>query len=366
MAVYTLAEMENIILELLREPGVQTDITQPINPPVGADFPKAIIDSEINMAIVYILMRAGLAPSLSEKVVTLPITVGLDYTLPADCEALDHIEYQLAGTATPLPMAQKTFAQFDAMTAGGLDLSATGYPQCYREPYGPAGARQIRFFPQPTYGNAGIAAGLLTITGTPAIGDSLSATITNGTTTANVSYNVKATDGLSDATNGLTAAINASVAVTGGGAFMSAAIANNQGVEGAIALPALVAGSGGNAYTYSGGAVGGMQISPTATTNFVGGGPSDMIWLYYTSLGTTLVNPTDVPGLPAEFHQGIVDRVLARLWRRKLDFDQVKAYQADCEANVKMAKQYYWEVIRAGQASQMTEEETESGLFGEF
>ena len=73
----------------------------------------------------------------------------------------------------------------------------------------------------------------------------------------------------------------------------------------------------------------------------------DKITIYYSSSGNTLVNPTDVPGFPEQFHSALVDYVLIKTWRRKQDMSQSDLYRDDFDHLVREAKAYIFNQNRS-------------------
>ncbi len=216
----TLSDLQNRLWHLLREPGPDTGDQIVL---IG-DFSQPTVQRDLNIALQVFISETGLAPALTDKVVTLPITAGLDYTLPTDLASLSRVEYTQAqsGLVYPYPLDGYSFAAFDEATSDGAALTETGAPYAYREPY----AGQIRLNPYPTAGN-----------------------------------------------------------VAGG----------------------------------------------------------DTITLYYSSLGNTLVNLTDVPGIPVQFHMALVYYCLADYWPRKEEDERGKDYLAKFEARVARAKAYLYD-----------------------
>jgi hypothetical protein len=373
MAAYgkTLNELRNRVLFLLREQTYNQDPTQAPVIPIPADFPLAWLDLDLNYAQQVLMSAAGLAPRLTEKVVTLPMVAGLDYTLPADLSSLTRIEYLSPSVnATPYPLIERNFDAFDIVTSAGFGQGSVGAPTDYRSPFGNTGGVagggqgtvKIRLWPQPTFGNAGQASGQLVIGGNPVAGNTVFATLSDGISNWTAGpYIVTATDTIFSIALGLAALINASPAVTGG-AFQTTF---TQGTA-SIQLAANVIGAPGNAYSYFGMQVGGgALITPTAKTFLAGGGQNDSIIIYYTGLGNLMISGTDYPGLPAQFHDGLADYVLSIYWRRKQDPDkQAQRYAADWIQRVREMKAFPLDSDRASTPAFEDEEAVHGGYSG--
>lgn len=352
----TVNVLTNKILLLLRESGWSPDPALVPTYPAAGPFNPTVILSDLNMAQGVFMSDVGWRPQLAEKVVTLPIVAGLDYTLPTDCYALTRVEYQ-TGLFSSVKIEARTFDEFDQITAAGYDLNDTGYPVCYRMPYGNPGSQQIRLWPAPSYGNAGTANGAVGLTGTPVIGSTASLTVTNGVTPVTVTTVATATSAVPDMLASLVALLNASGAVTGATAYLKpASVSYGQ----QIVLGALVAGTAANAFTFSASSSPELTITPTATTNFVGGGVPDNIVLYYNSLGTTMVLASDSPGIPVVFHEALACWVLSKYWRRKNDEEQVALWRSEYLQHVRNAKAMSENLNQSGQASIADEEGTDS------
>lgn len=358
----TLNMLSNSVLFLLREETYNQDPTLAPPIPTPADFPQAWLTNDLNIAQQVMMGDTGFAPRLTEKLVSLPIVAGLDYVLPADLVSLTRIEYQSpAISSNPYKLIERNFDLFDQITSGGFNLGDVGAPTDYRSPFGSGSNVAIRLWPAPTYGNAGQGSGVLTISGVPAAGNTVFGTFNFGATHVVVGpYTVLASDTIYSIALGLSLLINASAAVTGGGAFMLPTVTNGSA---SINVAALASGTGGNAITFFGQTVGGVKISPTVATNFSGGGLADNIILYYTSLGNLMVAGTDQPGIPPAFHDGLCFYVLSKYWRRKEDpTNQADRYERDYGRMVKNMKAYIDNSDRASVPSFVDEESVSAGL----
>jgi hypothetical protein len=79
-----------------------------------------------------------------------------------------------------------------------------------------------------------------------------------------------------------------------------------------------------------------MRWNPYPTQGNVEAG--DMVALYYSSMGGVLVNPTDVPGIPEQFHDALAFWCLSRFWLRKRDPTYAKFWKNEYEETVNKAK----------------------------
>jgi len=117
-----------------------------------------------------------------------------------------------------------------------------------------------------------------------------------------------------------------------------------------VQLTSLATGTGGNAITAYGTVTGStLQISPTIATALAGGGVPDEITIYFESLGSILVNPTDMPGIPAQFNMAPAYGCLSDYWLRKGDLAQAKAYEGKFDRLVRLGKQYVFDNDRSTQ-----------------
>ncbi len=247
---YNLAQIQNRILFNLREDGYDPN---DIAPTGSVDFPLPIMQNDINMAIGVFLSETDYEAHLQDVYVNVPVVAGLDYQLPANCIALDRLEYYpypgSSSIVAPYVVFPRTFDEFDEGTDGGYLITETGYPIYYRVPYGTPPAMKIRFYPQPGAGN----------------------------------------------------------------------------------------------------------VSAGDTMN-----------LYYTSDGTVLVNPTDYPSIPVDFHEALVSWCLSRYWPKKMGFDGAKYWEDRFWKSVHAAKRFGETIDRAVQGSIADVEGAESGalLYG--
>src|SRR5579875_231163 len=328
----TLSDMCNRTWHLLREPGPDTGYPAPTT----GDFAQSVVIRDLNIELAGFVSATGLALSLTDKVVTLNITPGLDYQLPADLASLTRIEYTPAGMY-PYKLEPLSFEEWDSVTGGVLPPD-TGQPYYYRVPFG----GYIRLQPAPGPGNAGVASGLITLNGSWIAGDQVTLWINNVQIGP---YTVTSTDTLNTIASSLVTLINASSVVTGG--TISPATASGA----SISLYAASPGPNGNNITYYGSTTDPqLSVSPNQVTPFTGGSViSDTITIYYQSLGNVLVNLTNVPGIPAQFHMAPVYGVLRHYWLRKQDPVQAKAYGDAYNRKVLEAKALVFDYNKEGQ-----------------
>jgi hypothetical protein len=147
---YNLGQILNRILFHLREDGFDpADVT----PTFSADYPQAILTADVNDAIKQLIDAADFPENLTDVYSVVPVTATLDFALPANCIALDRVEYIIGGVQAPYKLIQQTFDEFDVETSGGQDLSEQGQAYVYRTPFGVPPNLTIRLFPTPTAGN---------------------------------------------------------------------------------------------------------------------------------------------------------------------------------------------------------------------
>jgi len=337
----SLYDLQCRILHLLFEPGPDTTGVAVI--PTTGDFPATTLTRDLNIWLGMYIGLTGMAPAMTDVVQTEPIVAGLDFALPANCASLVRVEYTPAGQY-PYTLVGKSFDEFDS-TTGGIVPPATGQPYYYRQPFGGL----IRMQPQPGPGNAGQALATLTLSGTPTAGNQVTATLAYGALNVTTTpYTVLSTDTLASIATALAAAINASSAVSGAQAFLATATVPLDGPT--VQLTSLATGTGGNAITAYGTVTGStLQISPTIATALAGGGVPDEITIYFESLGSILVNPTDMPGIPAQFNMAPAYGCLSDYWLRKGDLAQAKAYEGKFDRLVRLGKQYVFDNDRSTQ-----------------
>lgn len=359
-------QLINKVLQLLREETYAQDPMQAPNIPNPADFSYAGILSDLNYGQQIFMGDTGLTGRLIEKMVSLPVVAGLDYTMPTDMAALTRMEYFSGSLSSgPVVLREKSFDEFDYATGGGYSLSDVGFPKYYRTLFGSGANVTTRFWPQPGYGNAGLASNTLQIAGTPTTGNTLTATFHNGTTAVVVGpYTVLPTDNLASITAAVLALINASPAVATGSPFLTASTTlNSTGIN----IVALNSGTGGNALTFSAattGAAGQLSVTPTSLTNLSGGGIADQLKIYYTSLGLQMTAGTDYPGLPPQFHVALAYWVLGDYWLRKDDANEADRYQARYQKLVARAMAYPLDSDRASVPGFWDEESIEGSSVG--
>ena len=329
-----LVTMQSKTLFLLREDGPDTGYPMPTT----GDFTAAIIARDLNIAMAQLLSETGFAPDLSDRMDTFPVFPVMDYPVPLGLVGLYQIDYTPAGqmtyTLNGMSMSEWT------RDIGGVQPPVFGQPLTYREPF----AGYVRLYPQPGQGNAvGPGVGIITLSGPPSIGDQTYIVASNGTQTVTTAeYTTTATDTTSTIAVQLMTKLNQSSAVQGVGSFLqpSSTISNTLNLT-AITPP-------GTSITYQVVTTSTtMTATPSTQTNLFPNG--DTITFYYSTTGTLLVNPGDVPNVPPAFCMPIVYRVLADYWMRKQDFQQADAYMKRYEIGVAKAKAYTFDSKRSTQ-----------------
>lgn len=336
-----LQDIGNAVLFEMREPGVNWGSAPTI--PASADYNQGAIAQYASRGIIEFILKTGYSPNVMDKYLVLPATAGLDYALPTDLRALIRMEYASGQGGAFIPLTQLSFDEYDAQTGVYTTVQQTGQPQAYRQPFGPLGAMIVRFNPYPTFANAGIASGTIQYTNTPGVGDTVISNFVSGVTHVNTNpYTVNATDTLYTIAVGAAAAIN----VSGAAAFLGPAVASTSG---SVTFPSLVSGTPGNAITYAGTIMTSksLKATPSVATNLAGGGPPDQIGIYYTTKGIQLVNWTDVPNIPDDFHEALIYYTLSRMWRRKNDQNYSDYYRKQFEEFIAPARALYFNVNQA-------------------
>lgn len=330
----SLTDMQNRTWHLLREPGPDTGYTAPTT----GDFNITVVTRDLNIALAQFISQTGCAPNISDRMDAFPVFPVLDYPVPPGLVSITRIEYTPAGQQT-YTLVGMSFSEFE--DALGLVLpNTTGQPYIYREPFG----GYIRLQPQPSAGNAaGPGVGTITIVGA-LTGQTVTATLQNGPTSTPVTtlpFVVQASDTTTSVAAKLATAIGVSSACVGTTAFLAVpGLTSNS-----LTLTALIAP--GTTITYLATITGSGVVTPTAATTLSPNG--DVMTFYYSSLGTTLINPGDVPGIPPQFHMAMVYRVLMDYWARKQDMEQSKHYQDMFAAEVARGKAYVFDSNRATQ-----------------
>jgi hypothetical protein len=140
---WTLVDYENQVLLALREMDLYNFGGVPT---FSAQFPKTLIDQCLNQAVADTVMMAGFAPSLTDRIVSVPVTTTIDVPVPTDLVGLQRLEYQQAGLV-PYPLEQLTASEYDDAAGVGYPgpaAVALGLPTAFREPIGKA----VRVWPQ--------------------------------------------------------------------------------------------------------------------------------------------------------------------------------------------------------------------------
>src|ERR1700676_851515 len=389
----TLLDLQSRTLHLLREDGPDTGYPLP----TSGDFIAKVITRDLNIAIAELISESGIAPDLTDAVSTYPVFAALDFPVPPGLVSITRIEYTPFGQLT-YELIGLSFSEF-TNAIGSVITGVTGQPRIYRQPW----AGFIRLQPQPGPASASTGAPQIgLVANVPADGASspavtFAAPFTSTPSSVQVTI-VTSTPGLYE----LSAQVSAitlngfSVTVVGGAPGSTVSIsyraesASSLVVPGTLSsfVPTVLARGPPSVVTFPApslsaptvvsaslassllGYVLSVQTSlPTATgfTVTVSGGPplstvavaysvqapgnGDTITFYYSSLGTMLVNPTDVPGLPNQFHMALVYRLLSDYWDRKQDAGQAERYLKKYDRAVLKAKAYTFDLNRSPQPS---------------
>ena len=105
---------------------------------------------------------------------------------------------------------------------------------------------------------------------------------------------------------------------------------------------------------------GAIRFNPYPNAANVAAG--DQLALYYMSSGTTLVNPTDVPNIPADYHEAIYAFALSRCWMLKNDKDYATMWLTEFTEQVKEAKRLYYDLNRGQTFGFIDDDDTMDGL----
>jgi hypothetical protein len=324
------------IWHLLREPG--PDNGYPV--PLTGDFPQPVVQRDLNVMLAQFISATGLAPSLSDKMVTVGVLPVLDYPLPPDYQSLTRVEYTPAGQQN-YTLIPASFAEFDSFWSS--ETTATGQPFVFRQPW----AGYIRLFPQPGPGNAfGPGIGTVTFSGTPVAGNQVTLSVTNTPNPPVVipTYTVTASDaiaGTPQVCQNVANLVANSNCCVGPNAFLQyPSVADNSFQMTAINPPGTQIGyTAGTTSTT-------MIVTPNGLAYFQQNG--DTITFYYSSTGNFMSGPNDTPGIPVQFHMALVYGVLADYWLRKQDPDGLaRVFKQRFDEAVGQAKRLEWDSDRA-------------------
>lgn len=327
--------LQNKIWWLCRVNGPSNGFPVPLD---TSDFPPATVQADINIALSQFISDTGLAPGISDVMLTEPILPVLDLPVPPDMISLSHIEYSTVGGQT-YPLQGCSFQEWDQRTGSVTVSAATGWPYIFRQPY----AGYIRLQPQPGPGQAASAgAGNVYINGIPSVDDPFTVSISYLGQNATVTYLAVAGDTQVSVAAALMALINQSSVITGWGINASA----SPYAANAIVLFA----SNTDPISYNCSTTSGTcQITPLTKTTFVSIG--DTITWYYSSNGRVLTNPGDVPGIPPNFHIALCYRVVADYWPHK-GFPDLGAYYMKMYENaVQKGKKFTYDSNRATEST---------------
>lgn len=328
----SLTDMQNRTWHLLREDGPDTGYAAPTT----GDFNITVVTRDLNIAMAQWISQTGCAPALTDRMDNFLVFPVLDYPVPPGLVSITRIEYTPQNQQT-YKLIGLSMSEFDNQV-GSVLPPTTGQPYYYREPF----AGYMRLSPQPSQGNAvGYGTGVFTYTGTPIAELTIQTTITGGTSpTVIPSYTTVASDTLSTIASKIATLIANSPACVGN----TAVLFPPQAASNTITTTALNT-PGTNIIISTSVTGSAMTVSPTVPTALTAVG--DIMTFYYSSLGTLLINPLDVPQVPPQFHMAPVYRVLTDYWARKQDFNQSKHYLDMFQAEVARGKAYYYDSNRS-------------------
>jgi hypothetical protein len=250
------------------------------------------------------------------------------------------VEYTQAGQQ-PYTMIGLSFSDWTLKFGTVQPTMPQGNPYYYRQPY----AGYMRLLPTPTQGNyLGPGLGYITVSGSPTVGQTITATLRNPGFTAitTLPYTVLSSDTPSTIANELATNINASAACTGSTAFLQSPSVN----QNVLSLSAIT--PPGTSITFYATITGvGATVAPTIATTLSPNG--DIMTFYYTSSGTTLTFLGDTCGLPPHLHMAPVYRVLADYWLVKENPAMAKAYLDRYDIMVKNGKSFTFDTNRSTQ-----------------
>jgi hypothetical protein len=331
----TFAQLQSKVWHLLREPGPDTG--DPI--PTTGDFPQAVVQRDLNLMLAQFISATGLAPTISDKQVTVGVFPVLDMPLPPDYQSITNIDYTPAG-GTTYSLLATSFSEWNAYYSGTTAI--TGIPERYRQPW----AGYVRLWPQPGPGQAfGPGIGTVTFSGIPDAGDTVQITITNSPNAAVVvpTYTVLSSDSLASIAQAVANLIAVSSCCVGGTAFLAVPTVSGASFQ----LTALVApGTQISFLTTVVTSDSELSVTPNGLAYLQPNG--DTMTFYYSSTGTLMNDPNDSPGIPVQFHVALVYGVLADYWLRKQDPDGLaRIFKTRFDEAVGQAKRMEWDSDRA-------------------
>ena len=328
--------MQCRVWHLLREPGPDTGFL----PPVSGDYNMAVVQRDLNIWLGRFIGETGLAPDVSDRLVTVPVFAGQDYPVPPDLQSLYQIDYNPAGQQT-FPLVSVNLKEWNSYCAD-ITLSV-GQPSCFREPF----AGYIRLFPQPSQGQAlGPGIGTITFSGVIQAGDTAQVTLQNPPNAAVVvpAYTVLVSDNFSSVAQGVANLIAASNACVGPSAFLQPPSTSN---DGSLQLSAINVPGTQITYVTTLNAGAQLVVTPNGLANLDPSG--DTMTFYYSSTGNWLTYPSDTTQIPPQLQMAPVYGVLSDYWQRKNDPEgNADRYLAKYNTTVKMARELGWNVRRSG------------------
>jgi len=328
----TLAQMQAKVWHLLRVNGPANGFPPPVD---QSDFPPDTVTNDLNCALAQFISDSGLAPALSDRMLTTKVVAALDIPIPPGAISVTRLEYTPAGS--PLYVLQgKSFQEFDTITGGSI-YQYTGQPYYYRAPY----FGTVRMQPQPGPGqasNSGV--GNIFINGVQDPGSVYTVTIVANGVTRTISYVVQPGDSNQTVAFNLAGLINGSPPSN----LLTAQVSLTLGSQIQLFVPNLTPVSYSIVLT---GSTTNANAQPSTLTpvEMVG----DLFTWYYTSNGTLLVNPGDTPGIPDNFHIALPYRVLGDYWMRKNEPSTAELYMKRYVSKVERAKAFTYDSDRMTQ-----------------
>jgi hypothetical protein len=88
----------------------------------------------------------------------------------------------------------------------------------------------------------------------------------------------------------------------------------------------------------------------------------DMLMIYYTSDSVALVNPTDTPNIPDQYHEALYAFVLSRLWLVKNDLTYAKYWDDVWKEHITDARKLYFNLNKGMTMGFQDDDETLDGI----
>lgn len=279
-------------------------------PNYGTTFNNALLTSTINDSIDETLMLTNFSPKLTDKIFATATTTVTDYPVPSDLVSLQRLEYQQA------PVIQTS------VTSAG---------------FGP-GIATVTYVPF-TNPVAALNVGTSLVIDTLLSGkqETVQVTALGGTPSAptfTAPFSFSHSTGCIVQSGPLTP-------------YRLGRLAPDEfdSVAGTGMAPVTVI-TIGLPYWYREITANAVRFYPAIGSIQVINGDS-VVWTY-SSLGTTLVNPTDVANIPIPFQRGVCYRAASDLWKVKADDDQADYYDKKWQLWCSKAKGFRWDQDQSG------------------